>query len=74
MQLEKYVRSILAEEEAPEISIPTLSEFDSDMMSEDNISLTSFEQDVSSLEFHNSKKETKPVRNQLKKVISKIPM
>ena len=59
MQLEKYVRSMLAKEEDQEIMIPTLSEFESDMMSEDNNSLSSSEQDANSLEFQNSKNQTK---------------
>ena len=59
MQLEKYVRSMLAKEEDQEIIIPTLSEPESDRMCEDNNSLSSSEQDENSLEFQSSKSQTK---------------
>lgn len=59
MQLEKYVRNLLVDEDTQEISIPIPTEFEIDMSSREN-NLSSSEGEGNSLEFQNSRHETKP--------------
>ena len=56
MQLEKYVRNLLVDEDIQEIPIPT--EFETDMSSREN-NLSSSEGEGNSLEFQNSHRETR---------------
>ena len=59
MQLEKYVRNLLVDEDTQEISNPIPTEFERDMSPREN-NLSSSEGEGNSLEFQNSRHETKP--------------